>query len=166
MTARGTRGDASRSWTWPWRGALWARLRKAEQAHAMVRGLLARNTLSNLFTTYPPFQINGNFGITTAMTEMLLQSHERQDGKYVLDLLPALPAAWPDGQVAGLRARGGFTVSIAWRAGRLTAAEITSLAGNPALIRIAERCEEPTLSRGATWHTPQSTTTATPEEAP
>ena len=156
LTARGTTGDSSRSWTWPWRGAVWARLREGNKAHDMVRGLLAKNTLHNLFTTYPPFQIDGNFGITAAMTEMLLQSHERQDGAYVLDLLPALPAAWPDGDVAGLRARGGFTVSMTWRGGRLTAAAITSLAGNPVCIKSREHSEVVSIPGGATWHMPSA----------
>ena len=156
LTARGTTGDSSRSWTWPWRCAIWARLRNAEQAHGMVRGLLAKNTMPNLFTSYPPFQIDGNFGITAAMTEMLLQSHERQDGKYVLSLLPALPPAWPDGQVAGLRGRGGFDISMTWAAGRLTAAHITSLAGNPVCIQSGEHSDVISIPHGTTWHMPSA----------
>lgn len=156
LTARRMTGDASRSWTWPWRCAIWARLRNAEQAHAMVRGLLGKNTLPNLFTSYPPFQIDGNFGITAAMTEMLLQSHERQDGNYVLDLLPALPEAWPNGAVSGLRARGGFDVSMTWRGGRLTTTTITSLAGNPVCIKSGEHSEVVSIPGGATWHMPSA----------
>ncbi len=108
-------GDSRRSWTWPWRMALFARLGQGDRALAMLRGLLTHNTLPNLFTTHPPMQLDGNYGIVAGVVECLLQSHGDQ-----ISVLPALPSAWPQGEFTGLRARGGATVSAQWSEGRLT----------------------------------------------
>jgi len=130
LAARGESGDSRRSWTWPWRCALWARLNQPENAYRMVRGLLTYNMLPNLLATHPPMQMDGNFGITAGICEILVQSHAGQ-----IAILPALPAAWSNGSFSGLRARGGFEVGASWKAGKPVEATLTSLLGKPVVLQ-------------------------------
>ncbi|HYC70728.1 MAG TPA: glycoside hydrolase family 95 protein [Opitutaceae bacterium] len=143
------RGDGSTGWSYAWRAPLWARVGDGEMAYRQLSLLLARRTLPNLFDLCGPFQIDGNFGFTAGVVEMLLQSHQRDaDGVVVIDLLPALPKAWPAGRVTGVRARDGFEVDLAWQDGVLSQARIRSTLGRPARVRSAGREERVELRAG------------------
>ncbi len=145
------RGDGGTGWSMGWKINLWARFRDGDHAYKMLATMLQPaggletnyhrgGTYPNLFDAHPPFQIDGNFGATAGIAEMLLQSHRTApDGARVIHLLPALPSAWPTGRVTGLRARSGFEVSMIWEEGHLVEVTLVSELGRPCHVQVGEK---------------------------
>ena len=124
------RGDGGTGWSMGWKLNQWARLQDGNHAYKLYNNLLSNGTLDNLWDSHAPFQIDGNFGGTAGITEMLLQSHTG-----TIQLLPALPDAWTNGSISGICAKGNYEISILWKKGRLEKACILSKSGGPCTLR-------------------------------
>jgi alpha-L-fucosidase 2 len=157
------RGDAGTGWSLAFKLNLWARLHDGDRCEKILRTqlnpvsatnrgitVMGGGVYPNLFDAHPPFQIDGNFGATAGIAEMLLQSHALSTGSgqaVEIDLLAALPAAWPDGEIRGLRARGGITVDLAWKASRVTSYRLTSATSQKVKVRLNGEVREVTTER-------------------
>ncbi len=145
------RGDDGTGWGLAWKINMWNRLHDGDHAFKLLGVLLREKTLPNLFDNHPPFQIDGNFGATAAIAEMLVQSHvPLKDNRFEVQLLPSLPAALAQGSVKGLRARGGFVIDLTWEEGKLTEARIVSEKGGRLTLRLGDRTMNFKTKKGET----------------
>lgn len=144
------RGNEGTGWSRAWKINFWARLRDGEQAYDVMQKLLTLTgskltkyrgggVYPNLFDAHPPFQIDGNFGATNGICEMLVQSHRKTaDGRRIIELLPALPPAWSEGQISGIRTRSGFEIDLRWKDNKVVSCNVKSMLGAPALLKFGE----------------------------
>lgn len=154
------RGDGGTGWSRAWKINFWARLLDGDHAFLLLQNLMVLSKSEgevkekgglylNLFDSHPPFQIDGNFGAISGITEMLLQSHLRdENGVYYQDILPALPSKLPSGKISGIKGRGGFEFSIIWENGELTEVEVRSHKGNKLNLRYKEKSKSMETSVG------------------
>jgi alpha-L-fucosidase 2 len=150
-----TRGDESTGWATAWRINLWDRLHEGDHAYRILKFLLSpERTYPDLFDAHPPFQIDGNFGGAAGIAEMLMQSRTLESKgaaqKFEVEVLPALPSAWPNGSVTGLRVRGGFEAGLNWADGKLKRINIHSVDGRNLIVRCGDRTVEIRLKLGDT----------------
>jgi alpha-L-fucosidase 2 len=136
-------GGGRTGWSRAWIINFYARLLEGNKAHENILALQQQSTLSNLFDDHPPFQIDGNFGVVSGITEMLMQSHAGE-----VEILPALPTAWSTGKISGIVARGGFEVSIEWVEGKLRKLEILSKYGKPFILRYGDHVKTIKTKKG------------------
>ena len=140
------RGDGATGWSMGWKLNQWARLHDGNHAYTLFGNLLKNGTLDNLWDTHAPFQIDGNFGGTAGITEMLMQSHMG-----FIHLLPALPDAWSEGRIAGICAKGGFEVEIIWQEGKLMEAVVNSKSGSRCNLRYGDATLSFATKKGASY---------------
>jgi alpha-L-fucosidase 2 len=158
------RGDGGTGWSRAWKINFWARLLDGDHAFLLLKNLMVPSKSEetnyedkgglyfNLFDAHPPFQIDGNFGATSGIVEMLLQSHLRdENGDFYQDLLPALPSKLPNGKISGLKGRGGFEIDITWENGKLITVKVKSLLGNKLNMRYMGKSVSNETTAGETW---------------
>ena len=158
------RGDGGTGWSRAWKINFWARLLDGDHSFLLLRNLMVPSISQdvemrdrgglymNLFDAHPPFQIDGNFGATSGITEMLLQSHLRDENEdYFQDILPALPSAFSSGKISGIKGRGAFEFSIAWENGEMVSVEILSLQGNILNLRYGGKLQSTETEKGETY---------------
>lgn len=152
MEYRISHGGGHTGWSSAWLVSQYARLHKSEKAKESLDKVFEKSLNTNLFTQCPPFQIDANFGTTAGIAEMLIQSHVYDNGAYVIQLLPALPTEWKNGEFGGLKARGGFEVDVKWEDGKIVEAEIKSLLGNKCKVWYDGKfIETGDLPKGGVW---------------